>query len=109
MACAFLVTSLAACDTAGVGDAGTDAMVVLDAAATRDAAAEASALDAYAHDAGPSSDAGPDAASSPDAGSDAGPIALCPAMPPIADPPERLYVAPGGSDSAAGTMAAPLA
>jgi parallel beta-helix repeat protein len=32
----------------------------------------------------------------------------CPALSPIAEPPERLYVAPGGSDSAAGSSAAPL-
>lgn len=60
--------------------------------APEDATAQADAT-------GPSSEAG-------DAGA---PPASCEALAPWTEPPEQVYVAPGGSDGAAGTQAAPLA
>jgi hypothetical protein len=38
-----------------------------------------------------------------------GGVVGCPGLPPIAEPTEQLFVAPGGVDTAAGTQAAPLA
>lgn len=104
-----------AVDAPSPDDASVDAMSVSDSAVDAtsdapniDAGRDAVSPDAIADDTG-MLDATASDAGLIDAGADAGAPALCPGTPPVTEPPEQVFVAPGGSDTAAGTAAAPLA